>query len=53
MTTHGVTMAHGVALPLRALAPTRWVRRSGAATRQALLAAAGEVTTWVSTVGTP
>ena len=43
MTTDGDTMAHGVALRLRALAATRWVDRSDAATREALLAGADEV----------
>ena len=42
MTTTGDTMAQGVALRLRALAATRWVDRSDAATREALLAGAGE-----------
>lgn len=43
MTTDGDTMAHGVALRLRALAATRWIDRSDAATREALLAGADEV----------
>lgn len=43
MTTDGDTMAHGVALRLRALAATRWVDRSDAATREALLAGADEI----------
>ena len=43
MTTTGDTMAHGVALRLRALAATRGVDRSDAATREALLAGADEI----------
>ena len=43
MTTDGDTMAEDVALRLRALAATRWVDRSDAATREALLAGADEV----------
>ena len=43
MTTTGDTMAQGVALRLRALAATRWIDRSDAATREALLAGADEV----------
>jgi hypothetical protein len=43
MTTTGDTMAEDVALRLRALAATRWVDRSDAATREALLAGADEI----------
>ena len=43
MTTDGDTMAEDVALRLRALAATRWVDRSDAATREALLAGADEI----------
>jgi hypothetical protein len=43
MTTAGDTMAHGVALRLRALAATRWIDCSDEATRAALLAGADEV----------
>jgi len=43
MTTDGDTMAEDVALRLRALAATRWVDRSDAATRAALLEGADEV----------
>ena len=43
MTTTGDTMAEDVALRLRALAATRWIDRSDAATREALLAGADEI----------
>ena len=43
MTTAGDTMAHGVALRLRALAATRWIDRSDEATREALTEGAAEV----------
>lgn len=43
MTTAGDTMAHGVALRLRALAATRWIDRSDEATRAALTEGAAEV----------
>ena len=43
MTQGSDTMAEGVALRLRALAATRWIDRSDAATREALLAGADEI----------